>query len=77
MERCQPSSGVLDVFQGFKVFIRLAGSAEVNITTINEIVNTATLHGLEPLATYSISVAAYTLAAVGKESESIVVNTTT
>ena len=64
------------IFQGYKVFIRPAGSAEVNITTVNELVNFVTVQGLEPLVTYNISLTGYTLSGVGKESESISVTTT-
>ena len=65
-----------EVFQGYKVLIRAAGSAEVNIITINVAQNFAYITELKSLATYNISVAAYTIAGVGKESETITVTTT-
>ena len=65
-----------EVFQGYKIFIRPLGSAEVNIVTINAQQNFATLPGLKSLVTYNISVAAYTFAGVGRQSESISVTTT-
>ena len=65
-----------EVFQGYKVLIRPAGSAEVNIITINAAQNFAYITELKSLATYDILVAAYTMAGVGKESETITVTTT-
>ena len=65
-----------EVFQGFKVLIKPAGSAEVNIVTINAVQNFAYITELKSLGTYNISVAAYTIAGVGKESETITVTTT-
>lgn len=69
-------SEIWDIFQGYEVYIRQAGSAQVKVTIINEHVNSVTLPGLEPWVTYNISVAAYNLAGAGKESEIIVVTTT-
>jgi len=65
-----------EIFQGYKVFVRRAGSSEVNIITINACVTFASLLGLKSLVTYNISVAVYTFAGVGKESEMISVTTT-
>ena len=65
-----------EVFQGYKVLIRPVGSAEVNIITINALQNFASITELKSLGTYDISVAAYTIAGVGKESETITVTTT-
>ena len=65
-----------EVFQGFKVLIRPAGSAKVNIITINALQNFASITELKSLGTYEISVAAYTIAGVGKQSETITVTTT-
>jgi len=64
-----------EVFQGYKVLIRPAGSVEVNIITINAVQNFAYITELKSLATYDISVAAYTIAGVGKEGETITVTT--
>jgi len=65
-----------EIFQGYKVFFRRAGSSEVNTITINARVTFASLAGLKSLVTYNISVAVYTFAGVGKESEMITVTTT-
>ena len=65
-----------EVFQGYKVLIRPEGSAKVNIITINAAQNFAYITELKPLGTYDISVAAYTIAGVGKQSETITVTTT-
>ena len=65
-----------DIFQGYEVYIGQAGSAQDGVTIINEKVNFVTLPGLEPWVTYDISVAAYTLAGAGKESEILAVTTT-
>lgn len=70
------SPEIWDIFQGYEVYIRRSGTSQVNVTQINEPVNSVTLPGLEPLVAYEVSVAAYTLTGVGKESESIAVNTT-
>ena len=64
------------IFQGYKVFIRPAGSADVIVTTVNDLVNFVTIEGLEPLVTYSLTVAGYTQSGVGRESESLSVTTT-
>ena len=70
------TSEVWDIFQGYVVYIGQAESDQYNVTIINEHRNFITLLGLEPLVTYNISVAAYTLAGVGKESDIIAVTTT-
>ena len=64
------------IFQGYKVFIRPAGSADVIVTTVNDLVNFVTIEGLKPLVTYSLTVAGYTQSGVGRESESLSVTTT-
>lgn len=58
------------------VYLRRAGTTQINVTQVNEVVNSLTIPGLEPLVTYEVSLAAYTLTGVGKKSESIAVNTT-
>ena len=65
-----------ELFQGYKVFVRPAGSVLVNIITINAHQNFANLTGLKSLLAYNISVAVYTFAGVGKESDPITVSTT-
>ena len=64
------------IFQGYKVFIRPEGSADVIVTTVNDLVNFVTIEGLEPLVTYNLTVAGYTQSGVGRESESLSVTTT-
>ena len=64
------------IFQGYKVFIRPAGSADVIVTTVNDLANFVTIEGLEPLVTYNLTVAGYTQSGVGRESESLSVTTT-
>jgi len=70
------SPEVWNIFQGYEVYIRRAGTTKINVTQVNEPVNSATIPGLEPLVTYEVSVAAYTLTGVGRKSERIAVNTT-
>ena len=65
-----------NIFQGYEVYLRRAGTTQINVSQVNEPVNFITLTGLEPLVTYEVSVAAYTLTGVGKKSDSIAVNTT-
>ena len=70
------SPEIWNIFQGYEVYIRRAGTTQINVTQLNEPGNSVTIPGLEPLTTYEVSVAAYTLTGVGKKSESIAVNTT-
>ncbi|XP_022793871.1 Down syndrome cell adhesion molecule homolog [Stylophora pistillata] len=65
------------IFQGYKVFIRSVGRADVIVTTVtvNDLVNFVTIKGLESLVTYNLTVAGYTLSGVGRESESFSVTT--
>lgn len=70
------SPEIWNIFQGYVVYLRRAGTTQINVTQVNEVVNSLTIPGLEPLITYEVSVAAYTLTGVGKKSESIAVNTT-
>ena len=70
------SPEIWNIFQGYEVYIRRAGTTQINVTQVNEPVNSVTLTELEPLITYEVSVAAYTLTGVGKKSEAIAVNTT-
>ena len=70
------TSETWDVFQGYVVYFGQAASDQFNVTIINEHRNFISLLGLEPLVTYNISVAAYTLAGVGKQSKIITVTTT-
>lgn len=65
-----------NIFQGYEVYISRAGITQINVTQVNEPVNYVLTPGLEPLVTYEVSVAAYTLTGVGKKSEVIAVNTT-
>ena len=70
------SPEIWNIFQGYEIYIRRSGTTQINVTQVNEPVNFITLSGLEPLVTYEVSVAAYTLTGVGKKSDSIAVNTT-
>jgi len=70
------SPEIWNIFQGYVVYLRRAGTTQINVTQVNEVVNSLTIPGLEPLVTYEVSVAAYTLTGVGKKSESIAANTT-
>ena len=58
-----------NIFQGYEVYISRAGITQINVTQVNEPVNYVLIPGLEPLVTYEVSVAAYTLTGVGKKSE--------
>lgn len=70
------SSTMWEIFQGYKIFVRPAGSSGVHSITINAQKTVARLQGLKSLVTYDISIAAYTFAGVGKESEIICITTT-
>lgn len=70
------SPEIWNIFQGYEVYIRRAGTTQIDVTQVNEPVKYVTIRGLEPLVAYEVSVAAYTLTGVGKKSETIAVKTT-